>query len=267
MLLFGYNSYQGSVWVSSANAVIGRIYEWDAAVKSFFSLGEVNERLTARNIELEQELSALKRNYMKHVGDTTEAELESKALLSRYTTIPAKVVGNSLNSPHNLITINRGRIDGVEGNMGVASGYGVVGVVYHCSEHYSVVMPVLNVMSHISCRIKGRDYFGYLQWDAREASHTYLEDIPFHAKCDVGDSIETSGYSSIFPEGLMVGTVVEKDVSDDGISYRLKIKLAVDFGNLRDVTIISDNDFAERARLMEAVRDSLDVVRRKNIMR
>ena len=257
VLLFQYNSYQGSVWFSTSNALVGKVYEVDAAIESFFSLTKVNENLTRRNFYLERQVNQLRRLYADITRDTTVVERAELEFLSRYELIPAKVVSNSIDRTDNLMTIDRGRKDGVEVDMGVACGNGVVGVVYLVSDHYSVVMPVLNYHSRISCSIRHRGYFGYLKWSGGDASIAYVEDVPRHAKFKRGDWVETSGYSSIFPPGVLVGKIVEVYNSRDGLSYKLKVQLSTDFGNLRDVCVISDKGIAERTRLMEAARDSM----------
>lgn len=257
VLLFQYNSYQGSVWFSTSNAVVGKVYEVDAAIESFFSLTMVNENLTRRNFYLERQVNQLRRLYADMTRDTTAAERAELEFLGRYELIPAKVVSNSIDRADNLMTIDRGRKDGVEVDMGVACGNGVVGVVYLVSDHYSVVMPVLNYHSRISCSIRHRGYFGYLKWSGGDASIAYVEDVPRHAKFKRGDWVETSGYSSIFPPGVLVGKIVEVYNSRDGLSYKLKVHLSTDFGNVRDVCVISDKGIAERTRLMEAARDSM----------
>ena len=257
VLLFQYNSYQGSVWFSTSNALVGKVYEVDAAIESFFSLTKVNENLTRRNFYLERQVNQLRRLYADITRDTTVVERAELEFLSRYELIPAKVVSNSIDRTDNLMTIDRGRKDGVEVDMGVACGNGVVGVVYLVSDHYSVVMPVLNYHSRISCSIRHRGYFGYLKWSGGDASIAYVEDVPRHAKFKRGDWVETSGYSSIFPPGVLVGQIVEVYNSRDGLSYKLKVQLTTDFGNVRDVCVISDKGIAERTRLMEAARDSM----------
>ena len=257
VLLFQYNSYQGSVWFSTSNALVGKVYEVDAAIESFFSLTKVNENLTRRNFYLERQVNQLRRLYADITRDTTVVERAELEFLGRYELIPAKVVSNSIDRTDNLMTIDRGRKDGVEVDMGVACGNGVVGVVYLVSDHYSVVMPVLNYHSRISCSIRHRGYFGYLIWSGGDASIAYVEDVPRHAKFKRGDWVETSGYSSIFPPGVLVGKIVEVYNSRDGLSYKLKVQLTTDFGNVRDVCVISDKGIAERTRLMEAARDSM----------
>ena len=257
VLLFQYNSYQGSVWFSTSNAVVGKVYEADAAIESFFSLTMVNENLTQRNFYLERQVNQLRRLYADMTRDTTAAERAELEFLGRYELIPAKVVSNSIDRADNLMTIDRGRKDGVEVDMGVACGNGVVGVVYLASDHYSVVMSLLNSKSRVSCSIRKRGYFGYTRWNGGDASYINVEDIPRHAHFKRGDWVETSGYSSIFPPGIIVGKIVEVYNSPDGLSYRLKVNLSTDFGNLRDVCVITDKSFAERQQLLESARDSL----------
>ena len=257
VLLFQFNSYQGSVWFTSANAVVGKLYELESSVESFFSLTKVNKDLTLRNFYLERQVNQLSRLYYDLTKDTTIAERNELEFLSRYKLIPAKVVSNSVDRNDNLMTIDRGSKDGVEKDMGVACGNGVVGVVYLVSDHYSIVMPVLNYHSRISCAIRRRGYFGYLKWQGGDSNIAYVEDVPRHAKFKRGDWVETSGYSSIFPPGVLVGKIIEVYNSRDGLSYRLKVQLTTDFGNVRDVCVISDKGIAERTRLMEAARDSL----------
>ena len=151
--------------------------------------------------------------------------------------------------------------------MGVACGNGLVGVVYLTSEHYSVVIPVLNHLSHISVTIRNRGYFGYLTWDGGSPVVAYVEDIPRHAQFKKGDWIETSGYSNIFPAGISVGKIVDIKDSDDGLSYRLKLNLSTDFSCLRDVCVITEQGFAERMQLHEAAVDSMTGRQKNRISR
>lgn len=261
VMLFKYNSYQGSVWLSSANTVTGKVNEWGEAVSQFFFLRQANEELTHRNIFLEQEVQRLRDKL------STTAVTDTIAMLSDSTReihaplklVSAKVVSNRLNSPDNLITIDCGEADGVKPNMGVASGNGLVGVVYMTGQHYSIVLPVLNRRSHISCSIRHTDYFGYLNWDGTDTRFAYLDDIPRHAKFEEGDWVVTSGFSHVFPKGIAVGKIVGIYDSADGMSYKLKIHLATDFGCLRDVCVIADEDIAERLKLQEEAADSLTI--------
>ena len=260
VLLFQYNSYQGSVWLSSANYMAGKVYEQEAQVIQFFSLTRVNEELSLRNFYLERQVAQLRRLYGELTQDTTVAQRQELQFLSRFQLIPAKVVSNSVMQANNLITIDKGRADGVEPDMGVACGNGIVGVVYLASDHYSVVIPVLNTTSsRLSCSIRGRGYFGYLHWYGGDPTVAYLEDIPRHARFNRGEWVETSGYSSIFPPGVLVGKMETVYNSRDGLSYRVKIRLATDFANLRDVFVICDRNSAERVRLMKAATDSLSL--------
>lgn len=259
VMLFSYNSYQGSVWLSSANAVTGQVYEWQSELTQFFSLSRRSEELSQRNLFLEQEVGRLRRLLAQETKDSTERERQTAKQLSAFQLIPAKVVANSVDSHDNLITIDRGTADGVEADMGVASGTGLVGVVYLAGKHYSVIIPILNKQSRISCAIRGHDYFGYLSWSGGSPVEAYLEDVPRHAIFRKGDWVETSGYSSIFPPGISVGRIMAIYNSTDGLSYRLKIHLSTDFACLRDVYVINDKGIREQRLLMEAAQDSLSL--------
>ena len=262
-LLFQYNSYQGSVWFSSANAVAGKVHEWRSEASKFLTLTRENEELTLRNFYLERQVDQLKRLYSDITRDTTIQERIELKFLSQYKVIPAKVVDNSVHKMENLMTIDKGRADGVEVDMGVACGNGVVGVVYLVSDHYAVVIPVLNAASsRISCAIRDRGYFGYLHWYGGDPSVAYVEDVPRHAKFKLGEWIVTSGFSSIFPSGVSVGKIEQAYNSRDGLSYKLKVRLSTDFSCLRDVCVISDKSIAERAALLQAARDSMVVTQK-----
>lgn len=259
VLLFKYNSYQGSVWFSSANAVTGKVYEWDSAVESFFSLSGVNSQLTQRNAFLEQQVRMLDDSIARLTRSQEAAvtRLSSMVPFQGCRLIPAKVVANMVNRYDNLITIDKGSADGVKRDMGVVCGMGVVGIVYLVSEHYSIVIPALNSHSNISCTIQRRGYFGYLRWRGGSSQLAYLEDVPRHAHFKLGDNVVTSGYSSVFPPGVMVGKVLHVFNSADGLSYRVQVKLSTDFARLRDVCLVDDSALQERIDLMRAAQDSI----------
>lgn len=257
VLLFQYNSYQGSAWFSSANAVTGKLYEWDANVETFFSLTKVNQELTQRNAYLEQEVQKLSDSLVCVTKDSSIYRRDQFALLRNYRLIPAKVVANSIDKPGNLMTIDKGSADGIHKDMGVISGTGVVGIVYLVAEHYAVVIPVLNTKSNISCMIQNRGYFGYLRWKGGVSDLAYLEEVPRHAHFKLGDYVVTSGYSAVFPPGVRVGRILHVFNSADGLSYRVQLRLSTDFARLRDVCVIDDAAMKERLEIMRAAQDSI----------
>lgn len=258
VLLFQYNSYQGSAWFSSANAVTGKLYEWDANVETFFSLTKVNQELTQRNAYLEQEVQKLSDSLVSVTKDSSIYHRDQFALLRNYRLIPAKVVANSVDKPGNLMTIDKGSADGIHKDMGVISGTGVVGIVYLVAEHYAIVIPVLNTKSNISCMIQNRGYFGYLRWKGGVSDFAYLEEVPRHAHFKLGDYVVTSGYSAVFPPGVRVGRILHVFNSADGLSYRVQLRLSTDFARLRDVCVIDDAAMKERLEIMRAAQDSIE---------
>ncbi|WP_279112439.1 rod shape-determining protein MreC [Hoylesella timonensis] len=257
-LLFSYNNYQSSVWFSSANVVVGRIYDWSSQLEHFFSLTKVNEELTARNIALEEKISDLSEKLTTVTKDSSYVKDSLLLPIQEMKLIPAKVVSNSIIRPDNLMTINKGSKDGVKKDMGVVCGTGVVGIVYLVSPQYSVVIPLLNTKSNISCKIENREYFGYLIWQGGATDIAYLDDIPRHARFKLNENIVTSGYSSIFPPGIKVGKILHVYNSADGVSYRLSIKLSTNFSTLRDVSVVDNTAMKERIELMRAASDSLE---------
>lgn len=259
VLLFKFNSYQGSVWFSSANAVAGKVYELDAAVKNYFSLTKINQQLNVRNLYLEQTVRKLSEQVDELTGqkDSSWLARTQEQVLKECKLIPAKVITNSLDKRDNFITIDKGRADGVRKDMGVACGNGVVGVVYMVSEHYAVIIPLLNSKSNLSVTIRERGYYGYLHWTGGRADLAYVDDIPRHAHFRLGDLVETSGYSSIFPPGIIVGQILHVYNSADGLSYRVQVRLTTDFGNLRDVCVIDNTAMEERINLLRNAEDSL----------
>ena len=144
---------------------------------------------------------------------------------------------------------DKGSSSGIRPEMGVVDGNGVVGIVYKTSPSYSLVISVLNSKSSISCKIIGSEYFGYLKWEYGDSRYAYLKDLPRHAEFNLGDTVVTSGYSTVFPAGVMVGTVDDMSDSNDGLSYLMKIKLATDFGKLGNVRVISRSGQGEQREL------------------
>lgn len=257
-LLFSTDGYHKSVFFSSANTVAGEVYKSDAYVRHFFSLSHVNQQLTQRNVELEARVTQLSEELARRTADSSFIKNKEDFIPASIKTIQAKVVSNSLTSKNNYITIDKGSTDGVKKDMGVVSGTGVVGIVLEVGPHYSIVLPILNTLSNISCMIAKRGYFGYLKWEGGNTRLAYLNDVPRHAHFRLYDKIVTSGYSSVFPPGLPVGKILHVYNSRDGISYRMQIQLDTDFSHLRDVCVLDNSMMQERINLLNAVKDSVE---------
>lgn len=252
-LLFQFNSYQGSVWFTQANAISGCVLDWQQELLSYVHLKQQNELLTERNFSLQLELQQLREEYATLRHDSTYGERHQQTLLSSYQLIPARVVGNSVHRKDNYLTINRGSADGVQPEMGVVSGTGVVGIVAKVTPHYALVMSLLNSHSSISCRIRGTNYFGYLKWSGGSALRAHIDDIPRHARCKVGDAVESNGFSNVFPEGIFIGRVAQIHDSADGLAYQLEVLLSTDLAHLQNVSVISNYDRLERDSLTQPI--------------
>lgn len=253
VLLFSWNGYQRSVYFTTANDVVGSAYNVISSVTSYMNLGSDNKLLEEKNQQLYREISQLR----KQIAEAKLDSVHPHGLPTRYNIVNAQVVNTTVHKSNNLITIDKGEADGIRPEMGVVSSQGVVGVVYMTSKHYSIVLPLLNVHSKVSCRLRKSDYFGTLTWHRGTPLCTYATGIPRHAKVKRGNIVETNGFSDIFPPGLPIGAVAKVGDSSDGMSYMLTVKLFTDFSTLRNVSVITDYTHAER-RVLEEKADSLN---------
>jgi rod shape-determining protein MreC len=230
------------------------MYERKNDLTGYFHLRTANDELVRQNVELQMQMEGL-RMALKEMGTDSVALERIKAdALAGYDIVKARVINSSLIHADNYITLDKGEKDGIRSEMGVVGGEGVVGIVYLTSEHYSVVIPVLNSKSSISCKIRRSDYFGFLKWEGGSSRYAVVKDIPRHSLFSLGDTIVTSGHSTVFPAGISVGTVENIADSHDGLSYRLQVKLFTDFGRLDNVRVISVKGKDEIHELEQQIR-------------
>jgi rod shape-determining protein MreC len=229
------NEFQRVFFLNTANAFTGTIYERVAGIREYFSLRKSNELLAEENAQLRAQL--LKDKYKIYSGSVTTKDTMYKQVFSY---IPAKIINNSVDRTNNYITLNVGRIHGVRPDMGVMSGNGIVGIVKTVSDHFSVAMSLLHTKSKVTARLKGsREYFGPLEWKGRDPGTLILDHIPSSATIGRGDTIETTGYSSIFPEGIMVGVVKDFKVNSDEGYFTVEIAPSCDFRTVKNVYVVN----------------------------
>ena len=254
VLLFRFNHYQGSVFFTSSNKLAGSVYEAANQVTGYFHLKSINNDLVQKNVELELQMEHLRKALADVIGDSMCVEQMKKDALTGYDIYKARVINNSLTHIDNYITIDKGEKDGIRSEMGVVNGNGIVGIVYLTSDNYSVVIPVLNSKSNISCKIKKSDYFGFLKWEGGSSKYAIVKDMPRHSLLALGDTVVTSGHSAVFPGGISVGTIEEITDSHDGLSYQLKVKLFTDFARLNDVRVIVRKGQEEQIKLEQKLK-------------
>lgn len=253
ILLFNNNPYQQSVYLTSANSFVSSVYSVINNITSYFYLRNINDDLQQKNVALEKEVLALRNQineYKLRFSDTTAIDQYNN---HQFDYILARVISNSISLQQNYITINKGQKDGVNGEMGVVDQNGVVGIVNVVGNNSSRIISLLNPNLRISCKVKGSDYFGSLIWDGKSPYYAILEEMPRHVKFEKGDTIVTSGYSSVFPEGITVGMVDEQLNSGADNFYSLKIRLSTDFTRLSNVRIIKNK-----------LKDELDMLKQKD---
>ena len=253
VLLFRNNPYQQSVYLTSANSATSAVYGMLYTVSSYFHLKDINEELMKHNGELEMEVIALKEQLGAIALQTHDITLDPS--LSRFHFVQAHVISNSVVQPYNYITIDRGTASGIRPEMGVVDQNGVVGIVNAVGPHSARIISLLNPNMKLSCKLKNGDYFGALVWDGKSPQYAVLEELPKHIKYTKGDTVLTSGYSAVFPEGLMVG-IVEGSARGDKESFaNLKVRLSANFSQLNTVHVIS-NDMADELKRLQATDDN-----------
>ncbi len=241
ILLFQFNPYQHYVYLTSANRGSATVYDGGSNVTSYFYLRDINEDLQSRNAQLEMEVVNLKNKVRDYATRLYADSVPVPEAVADYDFIMANVISNSISKPLNYITINKGTIDGIKPEMGVVDQNGVVGIVNVVGQHSARIISLLNPHLRLSCKVKGSDYFGSLVWDGNDPAEAILEEMPRHVKFKKGDTIVTSGYSSVFPEGIPVGTIEAQKKEYNDNFYSLRIKLLTDFGKLSTVRAIKNN--------------------------
>ena len=245
-LMFNYNSYQGSVFFTTANSMVGGIYSAANGVTSYVSLGDVNARLEAENEELRGELYEMKRLLAEKHIDTLQFNGFNR---SAFRLVGARVVNSSTTKSNNTLTINKGKKDGIRPEMGVICSSGVVGIVYLTSSHYSIIIPLINTNSKVSCRLGKSNFFGTLQWEHGDPTRAQMSGVPLHAQIKPGQIVETNGFSDIFPSSIPIGKIEKAEPAHDGLSYLITMKLLTDFSSLQNVSVITNYSHAERRKL------------------
>lgn len=238
--LFSNNPYQQAIFMTSAGAVTSSIYSTASSVTDYFHLRTINDDLQERLSELEMENLALRRRLDRAALAAYADTVTPDSVLVPFQFITAQVINNSITHSNNFITLNRGSLDGVKPEMGVVDRNGIVGIVNITGPHTARVISLLNSDLRVSCKVKGCDAFGSLVWDGRSPREALLEELPKHVQFNVGDTIITSGYSVVFPEGIPVGTILGQQRDADDNFYSLRIQLLTDFSTLSKVRLIEN---------------------------
>lgn len=238
-LIVSNNSPQGAAFFNSSSAVTGSVLQARSDVVDFFSLAESNEALLGENARLLGQL-----NLMNAIPDSTTIELDS-ALEAQYSFMGARIISNSLRFAQNHITLNKGAKHGVKPGMGVFNEQGVIGRVKSVNENYSVVISLLNTELTLSSKIKSNDSFGSTKWDGKDSKKAKLLYVPRHVTATPGDTIITTGYSAVFPEGIQVGIIESVNQSDDPNYLDIVLALSVDFSKAHYVYLVENTQLGE----------------------
>jgi rod shape-determining protein MreC len=176
----------------------------------------------------------------------------------QYSYISAKVVNSSVNKRRNFLTLNVGSEQGVKQDMGVMSSDGIVGIVTNVSRNFASVLSLLHKDVRVNCQLKKDGSYGPLIWDGRDFRYCLLTDIPTHSKIKTGDTVVTSELSGIFPEGIMVGTIVFFEKRQNESFYTARVRLSADLKKVNHVYVIKNKFKGERDSLEQKTQVQID---------
>ncbi len=234
-LIVNYNPSQKDIWINSSNLFSGTILEKKNNFKSFLELDDINKKLQEEN-------ALLKESLLQRKGYSTEIEVDSNL---QYDLIPAAIFNQDYRFRNNHLTIDKGKRDSIKKDMGVINEDGIVGIIKSTSDKYSLAISLLNTQTRISARIKQSNFFGNLFWKGTDPRRMTLESIPRYAEVNVGDTIVTSGYSTIFPQGLDIGVIESIEPKKGTSNFDIEIMLSADLTNLGTIYIINNKDKEE----------------------
>ena len=228
------HEYQKSAMWSSANRLVAGIEAIQTNIVEYFRLRKDNQVLAEENAYLKTQLMLLANQ------EEVTLERDSQYIYSHldWEYIPAKVIDISTHKQHNYLTINKGARDSIQLDMGVVCQNGVIGIVSAVGEKYALVVPMIHTNMNLSCRLKKNDYIGRTQWMGRNHREVKLEDISRHISVELGDTIITSGLTPVFPQGLMVGTVISSDLNEGDNYHNIQVELSTDYQAIKYVQVI-----------------------------
>lgn len=242
------HSYHKNKFVNSSNAITGGIYSIKSSITDYFNLREENKILINENTRIRKQLESYKSKVVNQNIDTS-------SIFSKYYFVSAKVINNSFSKTKNKLTINKGKRDSIQLDMGVITSKGIVGIIDNLSNKYATIQSILNTNSQINAKLKNVKHFGSLVWNAEDPNVIQLIDIPRLAPVKTGDTIVTGGRSTIFPEGILIGTVIDFELTEDENSQNLNIQLFNDMTNLEHVYIIDNIDTQEIINLEKGLEN------------
>ncbi len=239
------NNFKRATFINSANAIAATTNTFVSSVTDYINLRATNDALSRENASLKTLLPDVFYidSAIRHINTDT-------LLKQQYTFLTSKVINNSTNRRNNYLTLNKGSKQGVKPEMGVICSDGIVGIVKDVSENYSSVISFLHKDSRYSARIKKNGYIGSMVWNGFDETHATLNDIAKHVNVAIGDTIITSSFSAIFPEGVVIGTIDEISSTGGNNFQEISVKLSTPFGRLSYVYVIS-NLFKEEQKALE----------------
>tara|TARA_B110000971_G_C20021868_1_gene506741 strand:- start:292 stop:1116 length:825 start_codon:yes stop_codon:yes gene_type:complete len=233
-ITFNNLNFHKSKFVNSANSITGSVYSILANSSEYLELKKLNKQLSKENTRLKNLFA-----HNKLFSTEDSIAIDTTKYYQKYTYTQAKIIKNSYSKPFNFLTIDGGRNQGIDKEMAVVNSKGIIGITDQTQNLYTRVQSILNKNSRINARLKNSNYFGTLNWNGKDYRTVQLSDLPRQAPLKIGDTIETDGKSTIFPEGILIGTISKVNTGNT-IDNKVDIKLFNDMSNLRYIYVIKN---------------------------
>lgn len=226
-------AYQRSIVAHLSGNLTGSVFSVVNNVTDFANLGVENEKLLAENTRLKNRLEALTFPRSDTISyDTVSHITRDSAYIKKFVYEPVNYIHNTVHKPNNYLMVNKGSKQGVEQDQGIVNHQGVVGIVTDVTTHFGWAMSMLNSNIKLSAKLMKNNQLGTVEWDGKDPMYGMLTDIPAHVSVNNGDTIVTSGYSQVFPEGVLIGIVDEASINQGTNLYAIRFKYAADFNSL-----------------------------------
>ena len=238
---------QNTWFARGGHAFMGSVWGISHDISDYFSLRKRNEALALENHELRARLADLE----DFIADSIRvSRLAADGITDGYRYIPATIEKISKNTQHNYIIIGKGTKEGIVKGAGIITGKGVIGVIDGVSDNFSYARSFQNYNMSVSARIGKTGAAGPMSWDGTRSNGAVLKEIPHHIRFEAGDTVYTSGYSSIFPPDIPLGIIQDSRIVN-GSTFEIGITLFEDFGALRYVTVVENLGKEEISTLEE----------------
>ncbi len=250
-LIVTYNKSQKDIWLNSVNVFSGNINEKLQGFSNYTHLKEINDSLMHENAKLQEKII----NYKNFQKENLYNTFNGDSSLLQYKLIPVSLCSKTTHLRNNYFSICQGKKAGLRKRMGIITDKGILGITTKCTDKFCKSIFIINSQSRINAQIKTKEYEGIVQWESSDQRELNMYSIPKFANVEEGDTVETSGHSTVFPPGIPIGVVTKVDILEGQNEYKIELKMFEDLSTVRNGFAIDYNYWQEKDSLIQEVVD------------